>query len=115
MQHTVRFRPSIGPITLIVDFQRASAMTSIDAGKWAECEAIIKRFEQAWLDGPRPSIAAFLSTDQPWTPALLVELVHIDLEFRFKAGESPRLEPYLRDFPELSSDRAAALGLMAAE
>jgi serine/threonine protein kinase/predicted ATPase len=90
-------------------------MTSIDAAKWAECEAIIKRFEQAWLEGPRPNITAFLSTDQPWTTALLVELVHIDLEFRFKSGESPRIEVYFRDFPELSSDRAVSLGLIAAE
>ncbi len=90
-------------------------MTSIDAGNWAECEAIIKRFEQAWLEGSRPEISEFLSTDRPWTPALLVELVHIDLEFRFKNGESKCIEAYVRDFPQLSSDRASMLGLIAAE
>jgi predicted ATPase len=90
-------------------------MTSIDAGNWAECEAIIKRFERAWVDGARPEISAFLSTDQPWTTALLAELVHIELEFRFKNGDPKSIENYLREFPELSGDRRAVLGLIAAE
>ena len=33
--------------------------------------------------------------------AVLIELVHIDLEHRSKAGKKPRLEEYLRRFPDL--------------
>jgi hypothetical protein len=46
---------------------------------------------------------------------LLIELVHIDLEFRFKNGDPKRVEDYLRDYPELTSDRAAIFGLISAE
>src|SRR5262249_5852753 len=46
---------------------------------------------------------------------VLVELVHIDLELRLKAGESARVEEYLARFPELAGDRAVTLDLIAAE
>ena len=36
--------------------------------------------------------------------AVLVELVHIDLECRLKTGEPARVESYLERFPELSQD-----------
>src|SRR5262249_9575922 len=47
--------------------------------------------------------------------ALLPELVHADLEFRLKAGESVRVEDYLRRYPGLSSDAQILVGLLAAE
>ena len=34
--------------------------------------------------------------------ALLVELVHVELELRLKAGEPARVEEYLRRYPELA-------------
>src|SRR5205807_2895889 len=46
---------------------------------------------------------------------LLIELVHIDLELRLKAGEAARAEEYLARYPELAGDRAAAVELIAAE
>src|SRR5262249_23561520 len=39
----------------------------------------------------------------------------IDLELRLKAGEAARVEEYLARYPELAGDRAATLGLIAAE
>jgi len=88
---------------------------SADAIDWTACEAVIKRFERAWLAGDRPDVAAYLVADVPWAGVLLVELVHVDLEFRLKAGEAARLEPYLAAFPQLAADRATMLGLIAAE
>jgi serine/threonine protein kinase/predicted ATPase len=90
-------------------------MSFTDAGDWNECEAIIKRFEQAWRDGQRPELATFLDTDAPKSSLLLLELIHIDLEFRLKAGDDVRVEKYLSQFPELSRHRSATMGLIAAE
>lgn len=82
---------------------------------WSDCEELIKTFEEAWQRGPAPAIEGFLRVPGPARHALLIELVHVDLEFRVKAGEPARVETYLRDHPELADDRRALLELIAAE
>src|SRR5262249_32160120 len=56
-----------------------------------------------------------LPADSTSRAAALIELVHIDLEFRLEAGEEARVETYLRRYPDLASDRTTVLGLIAAE
>src|SRR5262249_47193389 len=68
----------------------------------------------AWKGQARPEIIAFLPTGAGHT-RLLTELVHVDLEYRLRAGEAARVEGYLTRYPELADDRAAALDLIAAE
>jgi predicted ATPase/predicted Ser/Thr protein kinase len=82
---------------------------------WSLCEDLIKAFEQAWQAGGAPAIDAYLRGDGPQRLALLVELVHVDLELRLKAGEPARVETYLRAYPELATARGAILELIAAE
>jgi tRNA A-37 threonylcarbamoyl transferase component Bud32 len=47
--------------------------------------------------------------------ALLIELVHEDLEYRLKAGEAMRVERYLERYPELAGDRHVVLDLLQRE
>lgn len=82
---------------------------------WQRREQLIQRFEQAWRNGPRPAIEDFLPAGDADRPAILVELVHADLECRLKAGEAIRVETYLDRFPELTLQRSVVLGLIAAE
>src|SRR4051812_43623001 len=82
---------------------------------WPRCEALLRAFEQAWSRGEAPSVADFLRADGPERRALLVELIHVDLEFRIKRGERVRVESYLAAHPELAADRWATLELVAAE
>jgi eukaryotic-like serine/threonine-protein kinase len=84
-------------------------------GSWARCEALIEAFERAWQGGPEPSIDDFLPGAGCEQEALLVELVHSDLEFRLKAGEAARVESYLVRYPHLTQDGAAVLDLLEAE
>jgi predicted ATPase len=88
------------------------APTTVD---WLALKDAVRRFEHAWRDGPRPRIDEFLPIDVPVRDRVLLELVHIDLELRLKAGESARVEEYLARYPELGSNRAAILELIAAE
>ena len=44
-----------------------------------------------------------------------MELVHVDLEFRLKAGEAARVESYLDRYPHLTQDSATVLDLLEAE
>jgi serine/threonine protein kinase len=85
------------------------------SGAWRQCEERIEAFEHAWRAGPQASIDDFLSGEGSERAALLVELIHVDLEFRLKAGEATRVESYLDRYPRLTQDSATMLGLLEAE
>jgi len=75
----------------------------------------VRKFETAWRDGKRPNLEDFLPPESSSRAAALIELVHIDLEFRLEAGEAVRVETYLRRFPQLARDRQVVLDLIATE
>ncbi len=81
----------------------------------AEVEGRIERFEQAWRDGGRPAIDDHLPAGGPERVAVLVELVHAELECRLLAGEPARVEEYLDRYPALAADPALAAALVLAE
>src|SRR5262249_1277715 len=57
----------------------------------------------------------YLPIGDPLRALVLIELVHIDMELRLKAGEAARVEEYLARYPELADDRAVTLELITAE
>ncbi|MBN9121329.1 MAG: hypothetical protein J0I06_19615, partial [Planctomycetes bacterium] len=63
-------------------------------------DSLVSQFERRWLRGTRTPLDAFLPPG-PHRLAVLVELVHAELEFRLKAGEPARVEEYLGRYPEL--------------
>src|SRR5262249_47552662 len=79
-----------------------------------EFEDVIQRFENAWQSRTRPEINAYLQSNSGGVQ-LLIELVHVDLEYRLRAGESARVEEYLGRYPDLSDDKTVMLELIAAE
>jgi hypothetical protein len=81
----------------------------------AECERIVRRFEEAWGGPEVPELDSFLPTVGPASPQLLLELVHVDLDFRLRRGELARIENYLGRLPLLGLDRAALVDLIVAE
>ncbi len=78
-------------------------------------ENLVYRFEQAWQEGQRPQIDDFLPDEAALRKTVLVELAHVDLEFRVKAGEEARVEQYLGRFPEFDTGSDDALNLIVAE
>jgi serine/threonine-protein kinase len=76
---------------------------------------IVDRFEAAWQRGGRPALADYLPNGEPQRRTALIELVHVDLERRLKAGEAVRVEAYLDRYPELAADADAVVGLLASE
>jgi serine/threonine-protein kinase len=81
---------------------------------WVRRERVVRQFEEAWRRQPRPTLDAFLN-GAPGCHDLLVELVHVDLEFRHRAGEPVRVEEYLHRYPELAENRSDVFGLYEAE
>jgi serine/threonine-protein kinase len=76
-----------------------------------EVEEIVARFEKAWSEGDEPAIEAFLPAGDPLRLAALIELVHVDCEFRSRSGETPRVDDYVARFPELAADPRALASL----
>ena len=81
---------------------------------WSECESVIRQFEDAWREHERPDVGDYLPADSPRSVRLLVELVHVDLEFRLRTGEFARAEEYMARFLELCEPELA-VDLIAAE
>lgn len=78
-------------------------------------ESLVDAFESAWLRGEQPDLDQYLQSSALDRTAVLVELVHIDLERRLKGGEAARVEDYLERYPDLSSDEPILVGLVKAE
>lgn len=81
---------------------------------WRRLERIAARFEAACARGPWPSIEPYLPADGD-RHAVLIELVHADLELRFRAGEPVQVASYLEQFPELALDVHVERSLRAFE
>jgi serine/threonine protein kinase len=90
----------------------ADRLLSTDGNRVQE---IAVRFEEAWQAGRRPSIADYWPAPGVENLALLVELVHTELEYRLKAGEPVRVEAYRERYPELAADPGVWFGLIATE
>jgi tetratricopeptide (TPR) repeat protein len=83
--------------------------------EWLALKDVVRRFEAAWRESPRPGIDAFVPAGTPLRRRMVIELVHVDLELRLKSGEAARVEEYLARFPEIADNRAEILSLIATE
>jgi WD40 repeat protein/tRNA A-37 threonylcarbamoyl transferase component Bud32 len=90
-------------------------LSQLTPAQRADVEDRIEAFERAWQRGERPAIADNLPPDPEARKAVLVELVHIDLELRIKGGESARVESYLTQHPEFLADENLLSELLRAE
>lgn len=78
-------------------------------------EQTLLQFECAWESGSPPEIEEYLNGPCADRIELLTQLVMIDLEYRINAGELAKVESYFERFPELQSNRAATIELIASE
>src|SRR5262249_12271258 len=81
----------------------------------SELQQFVDHFEDAWQSGGRPQIDGYLPPKTPHRRAVLVELVHVDLERRLKSGAAVRVEQYLERYPELAADKTVVLNLLGTE
>jgi len=66
-------------------------------------DLVCDRFEEAWLGGGSPRLEDFLlEVTEADRPALVRELLALELEYRGRRGERPVPEEYLQRFPELA-------------
>jgi hypothetical protein len=74
-------------------------------------DPVCDRFEDAWTAGKRSPIEDFLNAvPEPDRPALLRELILLDVHHRRQVGEQPRSEDYRDRFPDLTGWLNTAIG-----
>jgi tetratricopeptide (TPR) repeat protein len=83
--------------------------------QWNALQHTLEAFEEAWRRGERPDFGDYLPRGVEPPRALLMELAHLDLELRLKAGEAARVDAYLGRHPQLAEDRRVVVELIAAE
>ncbi len=87
-------------------------MSAIPTSDWTWINAAADRFERAWKQGPRPRIEEYLAEADPGLlPALLEELLRVELELRRRDGEHPTPAEYTARFPQYAGSIEAAFGL----
>lgn len=83
---------------------------------WLRREQVLDRFEAAWQEYGRASIAEFLpAPGDCGREQILHELIKIDFEYRWSAGDRPRVEDYLGEFPELGTAADCPIELVREE
>ena len=66
--------------------------------------ALLDRFETELYAGSHPRIEDFVGADTPNRLILLEELVHIEIEYQGKHGDTVSPQCYLSQFPELAEN-----------
>ena len=66
-------------------------------------DRICDSFEGQWLLDNRPEIAIYLAEADDLRPALLRELIQVDLFYRRRKGELPQAEAYVGRFPDIDA------------
>jgi hypothetical protein len=92
-----------------------SVAAGLSSEAWQRLDAILEELERAWQGGQRPPLEDFLTRveDQAEQQALLIKLVHKDLELRFQSGEPVGVETYLERYPQLCGE--VVMDLIASE
>ena len=69
---------------------------------WTWINTAANRFERDWKAGARTKIEDYLAEveDESRRPALLEELLRVEIELRRSAGEEPSVEEYVGRFPD---------------
>jgi hypothetical protein len=92
----------------------SQSQSKLPSNAWGELNQVVARFEHAWKSGKRPVITDYLPPEGRDRLALLVELIHTELELRLRVGEPARVEEYCDRYPEFAANHGAVQALLAA-
>jgi len=89
---------------------------SLDQADWRILSSAVRRFEEAWKSGSQPSFSHLLPPPgEPIRQCILIELIKVDQEYRWRAGYRKWLEAYLAEWLELAGNFDAQVELLKCE
>jgi tetratricopeptide (TPR) repeat protein len=75
----------------------------MQSSTWQQHEEILIRFESEWRVSEYPDVSTFAESCSDERTVLLLELIQVDMEFRWKRGTRTPVEHYLDRFPQLQT------------
>jgi tetratricopeptide (TPR) repeat protein/tRNA A-37 threonylcarbamoyl transferase component Bud32 len=96
-------------------FMVNSFLDELSPAELARLQDLVEQFEGNWRSGREPALVDYLPAPGSLRRALLLELVHTDLEWRLKSGLAACVGAYLRAYPELAEQSDAVLDLLETE
>jgi len=91
-------------------------VAELDDAGWAAVARAVWALEDAWRAGGPGELGEFLpEPGSPLREVMLVELIKVDLEHRWKRDEPKKVEDYLREWPELAGKLEWLAELVEAE
>ena len=90
-----------------------SSMPRTDDRSWFRADEAVQRLEDQWQHTPAPDLTQFVpAPSDPLRERVLLELIKVDQEYRWQAGEQRRIEEYLKEWPELSRETVLVAELL---
>lgn len=95
---------------------QTTSAAKLDDRSYELLDATVKQLEASWRTTHNVELGRFVpAPSSPLRKRVLTELVKVDQEFRWKAGEQKKLEGYLREWPELGRESGVLVELLEAE
>ena len=92
------------------------SLAAIDDRQWATISEAIWQLENSWhADSPIEVSDLVPPSEDPMRPRVLVELIKVDQEHRWEAGDRKMLETYLDEWAELAGKPELVTELLEAE
>jgi hypothetical protein len=89
---------------------------SANDAEWICVNEAVRGLEDRYRSGGEPDIGQMLpGAESPFRRRTLMELIKIDQEHRYQAGNDRPLETYLADWPELAADEELLVELLETE
>ena len=82
---------------------------------WDLVNDAVRRFEQAWKAAPNPTFPDLPLPETAVRQKVLIELIKVDQEHRWRVGDRKKIEDYLGDWPEFNGKPDVLKELLEAE
>jgi len=95
---------------------RCHRLAERDDADWTRLDAAVGQLEESWRTASDATLGQLVPPcGDPLRGPVLIQLIKIDQEYRWRAGRRKLLEAYLADWPELSNRSQAVVELLEAE
>ena len=95
---------------------RYQSLAELDDADWTRLDAAVGQLEESWRTASDATLGQLVPPcGDPLRGRVLIQLVKIDQEYRWRAGRRKLLEAYLADWPELAAESDIMTELLEAE
>ena len=96
--------------------RRSISVAELDSVGWALLSRTVRQLEQSWRENCEADVAEYVpASNHPLRQLVLLELVKVDQEYRWKSGQKKNVEEYLEEWPELKDEPDIVVELVEAE